>query len=152
MNVLFKIVIAVALVITLFYFRSNYLNKKASENRFIHQLGIYQIDLKKTIIGGSNYDLRKYADLRIIFKKDSTFELNQDVPFFFQKKGQWLTGDADIESWNTLFFKNISGSEAQFSNTWSIDSIFYIKYPKAKYGSNSIPELYFKKMQIKNRY
>lgn len=150
MKIFFKIVIAIVLVVVLVYFRLDYLHRKASENRFIHQLGKYQIDLKKTIVGESNYDLSKYADLEIVFRKDSTFELNKDVPFFLQSKGEWLTGDADIESWNTLFFKNISGSEAQFSNTWSSDSIFYIKYPKAKYGSNTIPELYFKKIQVDN--
>lgn len=120
-------------------------NKDISVRVFNEQLGTYIIDTSKTNFG--KYDIEKYKNLQIIFRKDSSFNLNMKVPFIYDSTGKWLSTKGGLEDWNWMFYKGNPEISTQFTETWTADSIFYMNSTTPQKGEEAISKIYFKKIK-----
>ncbi|MEZ4934650.1 MAG: hypothetical protein R2788_21295 [Saprospiraceae bacterium] len=120
------------------------MEKHAQKRHFEMHLGVYDLDLGRTDLGEYAEDSSQYRGVTITFNKDSTFSLNMEVPFMYGSFGTWEASGARFEEWNRLFFdgKNIG---EQFTEPWTMDSIFYINSCAPRIGAEGIGKIYFKK-------
>ena len=134
------------ITISLIIFFYNQDINRAKIKTYERQIGIFIIDTNNTTWG--NYDKKKYANLSIVFNEDSTFYLNESVPFMFDSCGRWEAGGGDIDSWSFLYFKNMKYDNLtgeQFSQiTFSKDSTFYINSCTPKRGKDFVQEIHFR--------
>lgn len=140
--IVFAVLFSIILLIIIFYKLDI---DKAKRNNFEEQIGIFIIDTNNTTWG--KYDKKSYDNLSIIFNADSTFHLNMSVPFIFDSCGRWEAGGGDIDTWGTLYFRNMkyeNQTGEQFSQiTFSEDSSFYINSCTPKNGKDFIQEIHF---------
>jgi len=126
---------------------------RGEHNTFNKQIGIYSLDLKKTILGNYSKDSDKYKHLLITFKKDSTFIMNMKVPFMRDSVGTWIAGDGSPDKSNYLYYKNFSyskdGTGEQFYPPYNegTDSLFLINSTTPQKGFEPIDVIYFKKIR-----
>lgn len=118
----------------------------AQKRNFEKQLGTYSLDLDKTNFGNFYPDYQLYKKLQITFFRDSTFRLNMKVPFIFDSTGKWIPAGGGLEDWNWLFYKSNENISTQFTEPWTIDSIFYMNSTTPQKGEKNIKEIYFKKI------
>jgi hypothetical protein len=112
-------------------------------------LGTYELDLHKTNLGNYKKDSINYKRLQIIFKSDSTFIMNMKVPFMYDSVGTWEAGN--MQEWNYLYYASFKYSKAgtgeQFTRPEYADSSFLLNSSTLQKGSQSIGEIYFKKIK-----
>jgi hypothetical protein len=153
MNLIKKIglLILIMIVVIISIFKChNHSKSESITNNFKLQIGTYLIDTIRTNFGG--YSKYKYSNLEIEYSSDSTFRLNERVPFIIDTIGKWNAGGGDPESWNWMYFecwgyeKYKPNIGSQFSLVWTKDSIFYINGCAPKLGNQFIQEIYFKKI------
>jgi len=96
-------------------------------------VGTYRLDLTKTKLN-NNYsrDSNIYKDLTITFSQDSTFQMNIDVPFFYNRTGKWKSGN--VNEWCWMLFDSFKydhkneNSGSQFTRPYEekLDTFFFI--------------------------
>jgi hypothetical protein len=69
----------------LFFYVNNTIKIKDNENE---QIGLYQIDLKKTNLSVYTKDSAIYKNLQITFKGDGYFYINMSAPFLYDIEGK----------------------------------------------------------------
>ena len=120
-------------------------NKEKSNMVFNELIGTFTLDLNQTNLG--RYSDKQYKNLQISFNKDSTFNLNMNVPFLYDSVGKWLPTKGGLEDWNWIFYKNNPRICTQFSEVWTEDSMFYFNSATPKKGQEAISKIYFRKIK-----
>jgi hypothetical protein len=122
--------------------------KVGRQKNFNEQLGTYKLDIQKTDLENYRKDSKIYKNLLIVFKSDSTFEMNMKVPFMFDNTGTWEAGD--MKGWNSLKYGSfkypLHGTGEQFTRPEYPDSTFLLNSSTPQVGAEFIEEIYFKKM------
>lgn len=133
------------IVVTCFLFSSCGMTKReAKKECYIGQVGIYEFDVKRTVMGGElSKDSIRLSKLTITFNQDSTFQTNMAVSFLDDTVGSWDAGTCGFEDWGKITFKD-KPHEIQFSPCRSNDSFFSIIGQLRESGEGS-QYLWFKK-------
>ena len=122
--------------------------QKGRQKNFEEQLGTYKLDISQTKLQNYRKDSNLYKNLIIVFKPDSTFEMNMKVPFMHDSCGTWKAGN--MKEWNYLEYKNFNypenGTGEQFTRPEGIDSSFLLNSSTPQKGETFIGEIYFKKI------
>jgi hypothetical protein len=140
-----KLIIGIGILI--FFLKCSYIgSSELEEKNFEEQLGIYKIDLNKTSLGNYSSDSSLYRNLKIIFRRDSSFQMNMQVPFIFDSSGKWKPSDGRLDDWARLCYKSNMNIGTQFTKPWTHDSIFYLNSSTPKKNQEAVSRIYFKKI------
>lgn len=123
-----------------------YRHEEAKVENFRNMIGRYKIDTSQTMLGTYLKDIKYYQGLEIVFKADSTFEMNMSVPFIYDSVGTWEAGGGSLDEWNELYYRNTE-IPTQFTDPWTNDSIFYMNSVTPKKNEIPVSVIYFKKIK-----
>jgi hypothetical protein len=137
----------------LYLFASCYNPQEGRVKNFQAQLGTYVLDIHKTTLGVYSKDSNSYKNLHIVFKADSSFNMNMSVPFMYDSLGKWKAGN--MKEWNYLWYKQWgyvdfeNGRGNQFTRPYiasDSNEYFLINAATPKDGFDFIQEIYFRKV------
>ncbi len=121
---------------------------------FRNTLGCYKLDLMRTELGPYAKDSNNYKNLKLVFKSDSTFNMNMQVPFILDSVGKWYPSEGGLDNWSWLTYSGRGGIPSpnngnQFTEVFKdgADSILYFNGFSYKKGFKGIQEIFFKKVQ-----
>ena len=133
------------IMVPLFGISCGMTTKEARQKCYLGQLGSYQFDTHKTIMGGNfSKDSARLSQLIITFNPDSTFHTNMIVPFLDDTLGYWDAGTCGFENWGMMRFEKYP-HKIQFGACCTDDNEICIigQYRENKEGTQN---LWFKKM------
>ena len=156
-SIYYQIIFAIIVISIIIFYTID--RRKDAEVRLKNSytiFGTYQLDLKRTEFGAYAHDSLKYKNLQITFKKDMTFSLNMQVPFFLDTTGKWNAAGNYPDAWNWIYYRawGYGKYKIDYGNPFSRlgildptpDSIFEVPGATPQKGKPSIQEMYFKKI------
>lgn len=117
------------------------------EKRTSPYVGIYKIDLSKSILGVYEKDTLRFKNLTLTIKPDKSFSFSKDIPFIRSQKGIWALRSIDGIEFLYFVYGNGTYGNIEDEVNLTIEKDVFIKNTRPKIDSLNVEKLFLKRVE-----
>ena len=137
------------IIIYLAFFLSNCNSFDSPKKIVSTYIGVYQVDLNKSVISGYQKDTMNFRNLTLAINTDGSFTFSIDLPFIRNSKGRWKIKSIDGIDFLYLVYGEGSYGVIEDEVNLTVDKNIFITNTRPKIDKQSVEKLFFNR--INNR-
>jgi hypothetical protein len=110
-------------------------------------IGIYKIDLRKSIVGVYEKDTLSFKNLTLTIKPDKTFSFSIDMPFIRSQRGIWELRSIDGVDFLYLIYGKGSYGNIEDEVNLTLAKDIFIKNTRPKIDAGNIEKLFMQRVE-----